>query len=97
MVAEHYKRNLAQPALAQKFADVESLTRLAFEILQGLDYIHKQRIVHRNLQPKHILLDPQVSVKWQIIDVFLLLLYMALIWRADNKTFTACWRVFVLL
>ena len=65
MVAEHYKRNLAQPALAQKFADVESLTRLAFEILQGLDYIHKQRIVHRNLQPKHILLDPQVSVKWQ--------------------------------
>jgi serine/threonine protein kinase len=36
--------------------------KLAFEVLQGLEYLNKNRVCHRNLKLENILFDPEVSI-----------------------------------
>lgn len=41
----------------------EEILRLLTEIAQGLEYIHKLKIMHRDLKPENILLDSKGKVK----------------------------------
>ena len=39
------------------------LAQVAYEILEGLDHLHNQGIVHRNLSPENVRLGPDGHVR----------------------------------
>ncbi|XP_041359540.1 TBC domain-containing protein kinase-like protein [Gigantopelta aegis] len=63
VVAEYYKKNLENIYRQGTFANEPALLDLAFQIIQGLEYIHKKGITHRNLSPRNILFDAEGGVK----------------------------------
>ena len=66
-------KRLAEP-LACKFFQ---------QIINGVDYLHKQRIVHRDLKPENLLLDKYNNIK--IVDFGLSNLY-----KNEEQLKTAC-------
>jgi len=63
-----YKHNLYEELKANNMQGLEELVvkRYGKEILQGLDYLKKRRIVHADLKPENIMVDSHGSLK--IID-----------------------------
>lgn len=63
IVSEFYRDGLHRPSCRDSFSDSKSLVTLAFEVLDGLSYLHSQDIIHRCLSPSCILLDSEGHVK----------------------------------
>jgi 5'-AMP-activated protein kinase catalytic alpha subunit len=57
--------------------------RFFHQIIDGVEYLHKQRIVHRDLKPENLLLDKYNNIK--IVDFGLSNLY-----SKEEKLKTAC-------
>ncbi|XP_064636191.1 TBC domain-containing protein kinase-like protein [Lineus longissimus] len=62
-VTENYLNSLEKEALTDRYQDLDELKKLCFDILEGLDYLHKNGFTHRNISPGNILLDPEGRVK----------------------------------
>ncbi|XP_066429997.1 TBC domain-containing protein kinase-like protein [Eleutherodactylus coqui] len=63
VVAEHYEKSLEDLLRSRKPVSPVKILHLAFEALQGLEYLNRHRIVHRALSPHSILLDGEGHVK----------------------------------
>ncbi|XP_014670716.1 PREDICTED: LOW QUALITY PROTEIN: TBC domain-containing protein kinase-like protein [Priapulus caudatus] len=57
VVQEHYKTSLATEANSGIYSCISTVIRLAYQILQGIDHLNRQGLVHRCLSPKAILID----------------------------------------
>lgn len=55
-----YDTCIKMPSLLLCFSPLKIL-HLAFEALQGLEYMNRRHMVHRALSPHNILLDGEVS------------------------------------
>ena len=42
------------------FFSEEDLLQVAYEVLQGLAYLNRHNVTHRNLKPENVLLDTEV-------------------------------------
>uniref|UniRef100_A0A8B9WMZ6 TBC1 domain containing kinase n=1 Tax=Bos mutus grunniens TaxID=30521 RepID=A0A8B9WMZ6_BOSMU len=60
VVAEHCERSLEDLLREGKPVSYSKVLCIAFEVLQGLQYMNKHGIVHRALSPHNILLDQKV-------------------------------------
>ncbi|ELW64115.1 TBC domain-containing protein kinase-like protein [Tupaia chinensis] len=63
VVAEHCERSLEDLLRERKPMSYSKVLCIAFEVLQGLQYMNRHGIVHRALSPHNILLDRQGHVK----------------------------------
>ncbi|KAH3849892.1 TBC domain-containing protein kinase-like protein [Dreissena polymorpha] len=63
LVQEHYTNNLEIARKTGKYQREESLLRLGFEVLQGLTYLNRHGVTHRNLSYQNILFDSEDKVK----------------------------------
>ena len=63
VVLEYYRENLQKIAKTGKYSNVEDLLTLAYEILEGLAYLNKKSITHRNLSKSNVLFDIKGKVK----------------------------------
>nr|XP_060511813.1 TBC domain-containing protein kinase-like protein [Panthera onca] len=63
VVAEHCERSLEDLLRERKPMSYSKVLCIAFEVLQGLQYMNKHGIVHRALSPHNILLDRKGHVK----------------------------------
>uniref|UniRef100_A0A9L0IML3 TBC1 domain containing kinase n=1 Tax=Equus asinus TaxID=9793 RepID=A0A9L0IML3_EQUAS len=63
VVAEHCERSLEDLLRERKPVSYSKVLCIAFEVLQGLQYMNKHGIVHRALSPHNILLDRKGHVK----------------------------------
>uniref|UniRef100_A0A3P9IIP4 TBC domain-containing protein kinase-like protein n=1 Tax=Oryzias latipes TaxID=8090 RepID=A0A3P9IIP4_ORYLA len=62
VVAEHYERNLNDFKQGQR-ASPEKVLQIAYEVLEGLDFMNRHGLVHRALSPNNVLLDCKGNVK----------------------------------
>ncbi|PWA29340.1 hypothetical protein CCH79_00014017 [Gambusia affinis] len=62
VVAEHYSRNVGD-FRQEETASPEKVLQVAYEVLEGLDFMNKHGLVHRALSPNNILLDCKGNVK----------------------------------
>lgn len=60
-MSEFFGRTLRDSQIST--ADSLNIVRVFYQIVNGLDFIHKQRLVHHNLEPENILLDDLYNVK----------------------------------
>ncbi|XP_076117916.1 TBC domain-containing protein kinase-like protein [Mytilus galloprovincialis] len=63
VVSEYYKDNLLKIGKTGKYGSVEELLTLAYEVLEGLVYLNRKSITHRNLSKSNILFDTKGNVK----------------------------------
>ncbi len=64
MVMEWVEGRLLREVLReQKKFPVERALKIAIEILDALDYIHRNGVVHRDLKPENIMLDAEDHIK----------------------------------
>jgi len=63
-----------------------ALLDLFKKVLEGLNYIHKKSIMHRDLKPQNIMVDPLTMVP-KLIDFGLSLLFNK---KTDRKKFKRC-------
>ena len=64
MVMEWVEGRLLRQVLhEQKKFPVERALKIAIEILDALDYIHRNGVVHRDLKPENIMIDAQDHIK----------------------------------
>uniref|UniRef100_A0A2I2ZMT6 TBC domain-containing protein kinase-like protein n=1 Tax=Gorilla gorilla gorilla TaxID=9595 RepID=A0A2I2ZMT6_GORGO len=63
VVAEHCERSLEDLLRERKPVSCSTVLCIAFEVLQGLQYMNKHGIVHRALSPHNILLDRKGHIK----------------------------------
>ena len=63
-----------------------TLISLFKKILQGLKHIHNKNIMHRDLKPQNIMIDP-LTMSPKLIDFGLSLLYNN---KTDRKRFKRC-------
>uniref|UniRef100_A0AAY4B0L3 TBC domain-containing protein kinase-like protein n=1 Tax=Denticeps clupeoides TaxID=299321 RepID=A0AAY4B0L3_9TELE len=61
VVAEHYESSLKDFRKPSKPFSPEKVMQIAYQILEGLEFLNKHRMVHRALCPHNVLLDSQVS------------------------------------
>ena len=52
-------------AKALKSCTLQSIQRkyIAYQILQGLSYLHKSKLIHRDIKPSNILIDANCEIK----------------------------------
>ncbi|XP_037546336.1 TBC domain-containing protein kinase-like protein [Nematolebias whitei] len=62
VVAEHYVRNVGDFSRGQRVSP-EKVLQVAFEVLQGLEFMNKHGLVHRALSVHNVLLDCKGNVK----------------------------------
>lgn len=63
VVAEHYKTSLSQRMKDQIPMNEADLLKMAFDIIEGLDYLSKKNIIVKNLCPDTVLFDNEGNVK----------------------------------
>lgn len=63
VVAEHYESSLSDFQKQGKHVSPEKLLQIAYEALEGLDFMNKHGMVHRALNSHNILLDCKGNVK----------------------------------
>uniref|UniRef100_V9KC16 TBC domain-containing protein kinase-like protein n=1 Tax=Callorhinchus milii TaxID=7868 RepID=V9KC16_CALMI len=63
VVTEHYEKSLEDLLKERKPTSPGRVLQTAFEVLEGLEYMNKYRMVHRALAPHNILLDCENHVK----------------------------------
>jgi serine/threonine-protein kinase len=64
MVMEWVEGRLLREVLhEQKKFPVERAVKIAIEVLDALDYIHRNGVVHRDLKPENIMLDAEDHIK----------------------------------
>uniref|UniRef100_A0A8C5LNK1 TBC domain-containing protein kinase-like protein n=1 Tax=Leptobrachium leishanense TaxID=445787 RepID=A0A8C5LNK1_9ANUR len=63
VVAEHYEKSVQDLLRETKPVSSSKILHLAYEALQGLEYMNCHRMVHRALAPQNILLDGEGHVK----------------------------------
>ncbi|XP_048855718.1 TBC domain-containing protein kinase-like protein [Brienomyrus brachyistius] len=63
VVAEHYESSLEDFQKQGKSVSPEKVLQIAYEVLEGLDFLNKDGLVHRVLGPHNVLLDCKGNVK----------------------------------
>ncbi|XP_048702621.1 TBC domain-containing protein kinase-like protein isoform X4 [Caretta caretta] len=63
VTAEHCEKSLEDLLRDRKPVSFSRILRIAFEVLQGLQYMNKHGMVHRALSPHNILLDREGHIK----------------------------------
>ncbi|XP_073458053.1 TBC domain-containing protein kinase-like protein [Aquarana catesbeiana] len=63
VVAEHSEKSLEDLLRGRKPVSSLKILQLAFEVLQGLEYMNRHHMVHRALSPHNILLDGEGHIK----------------------------------
>ncbi|KAM4808871.1 TBC domain-containing protein kinase-like protein isoform 2-T2 [Rhinophrynus dorsalis] len=63
VVAEHYQKSLEDLLRERNPVSPSKILRLAFEALQGIEYMNHHGMVHRALAPHNILLDGEGHIK----------------------------------
>ncbi|XP_030420372.1 TBC domain-containing protein kinase-like protein isoform X2 [Gopherus evgoodei] len=63
VTAEHCEKSLEDLLRERKPVSFSSILRIAYEVLQGLQYMNKHGMVHRALSPHNILLDREGHIK----------------------------------
>ncbi|NP_001087131.1 TBC1 domain containing kinase L homeolog [Xenopus laevis] len=63
VVAEHYPKSLEDLLREGTPVSSSKILHLAYEVLQGLEYMNRHRMVHRSLAPHNILLDGEGHVR----------------------------------
>uniref|UniRef100_A0A8C5LHA7 TBC domain-containing protein kinase-like protein n=1 Tax=Leptobrachium leishanense TaxID=445787 RepID=A0A8C5LHA7_9ANUR len=67
VVAEHYEKSVQDLLRETKPVSSSKILHLAYEALQGLEYMNCHRMVHRALAPQNILLDGEVRLYSKIL------------------------------
>uniref|UniRef100_A0A671SK09 TBC domain-containing protein kinase-like protein n=1 Tax=Sinocyclocheilus anshuiensis TaxID=1608454 RepID=A0A671SK09_9TELE len=57
IVAEHYEKSLKDFLKQGKAVSPEKVLQVAYEVLEGLEFMNKHGMVHRALSPNNVLLD----------------------------------------
>ncbi|XP_062851369.1 TBC domain-containing protein kinase-like protein [Trichomycterus rosablanca] len=63
VVAEHYERSLMDLIKQDKPVSSEKVLQIAYEVLEGLEFINRHGLVHRALSPANVRLDCKDKVK----------------------------------
>lgn len=63
VVTEHYDRSLEDLLKERKSTSLGRVLQIAFEVLEGLEYMNRHGIVHRALAPHNILLNCEGHIK----------------------------------
>uniref|UniRef100_A0A8C9S5F6 TBC domain-containing protein kinase-like protein n=1 Tax=Scleropages formosus TaxID=113540 RepID=A0A8C9S5F6_SCLFO len=63
VVAEHYERSLEDFQRAGKPVSQDKVLQVAYEILEGLEFMNKHGMMHRALAPRNVLMDCRGNVK----------------------------------
>uniref|UniRef100_A0A8C1KBP6 TBC domain-containing protein kinase-like protein n=1 Tax=Cyprinus carpio TaxID=7962 RepID=A0A8C1KBP6_CYPCA len=63
IVAEHYEKSLKDLLKQGKAVSPEKVLQVAYEVLEGLEFMNKHGMVHRALSPNNVLLDCEGKVK----------------------------------
>uniref|UniRef100_H3DKZ6 TBC domain-containing protein kinase-like protein n=1 Tax=Tetraodon nigroviridis TaxID=99883 RepID=H3DKZ6_TETNG len=63
VVAEHYESNLSDFQKQGKAVSPEKVLRIAYEVLEGLEFMNKHGLVHRALGAHNVLMDCKGNVK----------------------------------
>ncbi|MBN3303130.1 TBCK protein, partial [Amia calva] len=63
VVAEHYESSLKDLQRAGKPLSPVKVLQIAYEVLEGLEFMNRHRMVHRALAPQNILLDRKGNIK----------------------------------
>ncbi|XP_052400991.1 TBC domain-containing protein kinase-like protein [Carassius gibelio] len=63
IVAEHYEKSLKDLLKQGKPVSPEKVLQVAYEVLEGLEFMNKHGMVHRALSPNNVLLDREGKVK----------------------------------
>ncbi|KAJ3614450.1 hypothetical protein NHX12_018022 [Muraenolepis orangiensis] len=63
VVAEHYESSLSDFQRQGKTASPDKVLQVAYEALEGLEFMNKHGMVHRALAPNNVLMDRQGNVK----------------------------------
>ncbi|MFT7807634.1 TBC domain-containing protein kinase-like protein [Arapaima gigas] len=63
VVAEHYERSLQDFQKEGKPVNADKVLQVAYEVLEGLEFMNKQGMVHRALAPRNVLMDCRGNIK----------------------------------
>ncbi len=63
VVSEHYPTSLQTLILKKKIFGLDLQIHLAKSIIEALQYLHSQNVVHRNLHSKNVLISSDGRVK----------------------------------
>ncbi|XP_059151921.1 TBC domain-containing protein kinase-like protein [Physella acuta] len=63
VISEHHRITLREKLKCDGNLGESQIVRLAFQMLDGLTYLHRNNIVHRNLSIDNILIDKQGNIK----------------------------------
>uniref|UniRef100_A0A3Q0STP3 TBC domain-containing protein kinase-like protein n=1 Tax=Amphilophus citrinellus TaxID=61819 RepID=A0A3Q0STP3_AMPCI len=63
VVAEHYKKSLSDFQKPENTPSPEKVLQIAYETLEGLEFMNKHGLVHRALSPHNVLMDCKGKVK----------------------------------
>ncbi|XP_030206622.1 TBC domain-containing protein kinase-like protein [Gadus morhua] len=63
VVAEHYESSLSDFQRQGKTASPEMVLKVAYEVLEGLEFMNKHGMVHRALAPNNVLMDHKGNLK----------------------------------
>ncbi|XP_034739217.1 TBC domain-containing protein kinase-like protein [Etheostoma cragini] len=63
VVAEHFESSLSDFQKQGKTASPETVLRIAYEVLEGLEFMNKHGMVHRALSAHNVLMDCKGNVK----------------------------------
>uniref|UniRef100_A0A8C5BAW0 TBC1 domain containing kinase n=1 Tax=Gadus morhua TaxID=8049 RepID=A0A8C5BAW0_GADMO len=61
VVAEHYESSLSDFQRQGKTASPEMVLKVAYEVLEGLEFMNKHGMVHRALAPNNVLMDHKLA------------------------------------
>jgi serine/threonine protein kinase len=60
-LSQYIKRAAKNPLPSKRFLPVDATLRIVMEVLDALDYAHRQEIIHRDIKPANILIEPHTK------------------------------------